>query len=691
MIINHREVPILKPCISLILGILISQYISVQIRISSIFIYAALLFFGWQILTKRKTGQFLRNLSLLFLMLCFGISSMQERDPTQQSFPYDLDSEQFTLRIEKIQAHKKHKKCIANILSSQRNDSIFIKSKGKLLVYFANAAKDSSIKVGQEYLVKGKLSNLSTVTNPHAFDYGKYLKREGIYHQLFIKEDAYKFFRINEKSKLHAWILHLQNTASNIFRKNFPIQSNQALVNAMVLGNRDELSQDQKQLFIDTGAIHVLAVSGLHVGILCMFLSFLLKLICRIIPIHKTIQGLLIIGCIWIFAMVTGASSAVCRAALMFSLFYIAKDIIRRYVSVYNVIFSSAFILLLFDPQQVFKVSFQFSYLAVLSIVFFFPYVNSWVNSRFKILNYFWSSIALGISAQVLVFPISIFYFNKFASSFLLSSIFVVQFAMIILVSCLLILILEFLGLFILSQKILAPLTNAVLDLFQTLISKVQSLPHSSIDNIWLDNYQLILAYLILCFLMLFIKLKKISHLIFGIALFALWGFYSYQAAHNHSIQHKAFIYNDREGSIDVFVGQNCYHFHKENNEGKLFVYGRNRLAHQINSSEQLDDSISHNAIEFKKGILRLGNIFVAFANASTFTEVISTSSYDYLIVGKSNGELLEIDYSLIKDTEIILDGSLAPWERSDMIDYCLESGLSYHDVKSMGAKSILF
>lgn len=691
MIINHREIPILKPCVALIIGILLSLLIPTEIRVSSIFLYVILLFFAWQILTKKKTRQGTRNTIILLLIVGFGICSVQERDPSLKSFSYDVDAKNFTLRIEKILAHSKHKKCIANILSTQKNDSTFIKSNGKILVYFQNASLDSSISVGREYLVSGKLSSLQKNSNPHAFDYASYLRHQGIYHQIFLKEKAFKYLRINEKSILHSLIFRIQSWADHIIQINFPTETNQALVDAMVLGNRDDLSQEQKQLFIDTGAIHVLAVSGLHVGILCLFLSFLLKIITSIIPLHKIIQGLIIISCIWVFALVTGASSAVCRAALMFSLFYIAKDILRRYVSVYNVIFSSAFILLLIDPHQIFKVSFQFSYLAVISIVFFFPYVNKWVNSKYKFVNYIWSSIALGISAQVLVFPISIFYFNKFASSFLITSIFVVQLAMVILIASIIILMLEALRLTMISQKIIAPITNWVLDVFQLLIAKVQALPFSYIDNIWIDKNQLILSYLILSVFMLFMKLKKLRLIVFGITLCLITIMYTKLSTHLHSIQHKAIVYNDRQGSIDVFVGKDCFHLGVESEAGKSFVYGRNRLAHQIHTVTQLNEPISKNALEYKHGMLRLGNLFIAFANVESFTEVQTSPKYNYLIVNTENSDLSKIDLGLIKNTEVILDGSLAPWVRKDMIAYCEHAGLSYYDVKTQGAKTLFF
>lgn len=691
MIINHHEIPIFKPCIALIIGILLSQFIPVELRISGILIYVILFFFGVQLVSKKKIDHHIRNGFVLFLIVCFGACLVQEKNPEIKSFPYDVDSTSLTIRVNKILPHKKHKKLIGTILSYLNQDSTFTESSGNIMIYFEGASIDTSIRVGQEYFAKGNLSTLSQIPNPYAFDYALYLNREGIYHQLFVKQKSWQYLRNNRRSYLYEIVAKLQNHFKRIIGDNFTDSSNRALVNAMVLGDRNELSQDQKDTFINTGAIHVLAVSGLHVGILCLFLGYILKLIEYIIPIPKIIQGLIIICCLWLFALITGSSSAVLRAALMFSMFYLSRDILHRHVSIYNIIFGSAFLLLLFDPMQVFKVSFQFSYLAVLSIVFFFPYVNNWIQSQFKLVNYFWSSIAIGISAQVLVFPISIFYFNKFASSFLITSIFVVQLAMIVLIATLIILILDTIGLSFVSQKVLSPITNWVLDLFQNLITKVQDLPYSYIENIWIDKVQLLSIYLLLLSLMLLIKQRKVKYFIGGISVIVFFVLQTKFSNHLYSIQHCAFIYNDKNGSVDIFVGNNCFSLSPDTEEGNSFVYGRNRMANKIDNCEQLDESTKENAVEYKDGVLRLGKLFLAYANVSTFTEVRSTKSYSYLLVNKENAELVKIDPRQLTNTEIILDTSLAPWIRNDLIIYCKKHGLSFYDIKKQGAKKIEF
>ena len=119
MLVNHHEIPILKPCLSLIVGILLSQIVPSPIRISAILIYAIVFFFIAQIISEKKIDHRFRNIAILVLFTCLGICLIQERSPEIKSYPYDVSSEAFTVRVEKLLDHKKHKKVFGQILSYQ--------------------------------------------------------------------------------------------------------------------------------------------------------------------------------------------------------------------------------------------------------------------------------------------------------------------------------------------------------------------------------------------------------------------------------------------------------------------------------------------------------------------------------------------------------------------------------------------
>jgi len=682
----YHEIPLFKPLILFMSGIIASEYLEVGFRLSWLLVY---LIIGLLIvmIIRGKINSLFYSLFMLLICFAFGFINHQERS-INQTKTY-VQEQALSIRIDKILAHEKHKKCFATSLALLDQGISLKKSERKLLVYFKGLANDSSIVVGNEYLIKGRPFPIPKSTNPYSFDYKRYLNHQGIYEQLFLDSQQIKLIRKNQNSYFDQVIQSVRNRCLFIFEKYFPEKNKLGVLQAMVLGKRDELDQEINQAFIDTGAIHVLAVSGLHVGILSLFITMLFKGLVPVFRISKLRRGIISVLLIWLFAMITGGSPAVCRAALMFSLFYIAKDVIHRQVSIYNVLCATAFILLAINPSQVFQVGFQFSFLAVLSIVFFYPYVSSIIVTRFKVINYLISSVALGIAAQILVFPLSIFYFNKFANSFLISSLFVVQFAMVILVGGLILLILETIDLGFLNQHALVPVLDFVLELFEYLIKKVQSMPMSASENLWLDGYQLIMIYFcILCF-MYFLKRSR-KYLYFGLVFFFALINYTVGDRINKQTQQVAYVYDAKELCVDVMIGNKVLHLGGIDKKEAGFIYARNRLSHFIDLDFPLNN-ISTQSLEYNNGIIRLGNYLLAFANEKTLATIKKDQEIDYLLVTKDYADLKSLDLEQLKGPELIIDGSLKFWERDKIIAYAIENGLRFYDVKTEGAKRIDF
>ena len=689
MAIPHHEIPLLKPLVLFILCIIAAEYFLVGIKISALLVYFICAIPLILYCSKRVNNLF-SSIFALVVFFTLGYVNLQERNTSHKTEVFTHEKIYFTVWIDEILPHEKHKKCFVKVLSKVDADNDLSIADGKLLVYFKDSACDSSIVIGNEYLIQAKAFSIQKSNNPYSFDYEKYLSHEGIHHQVFLAEDQYNLLRKNQNSRIDQMIQSVRNHCLNIFQKHFSDQNKLGILYAMVLGKRDSLSKDLNQAFIDTGAIHVLAVSGLHVGILCLFVSIIFKSIEPIIRISSFKRGILSVIIIWTFAAITGGSAAVCRAALMFTMFYIAKDILHRKVSVYNVLCGTAFMLLLFKPSQLFQVGFQFSFLAVLSIVFFYPYVNGIISTRFKLINYFYSSISLGIAAQILVFPLGIFYFNKFANSFLITSLFVVQFAMVILVGGLVILIFESLSMGFINDRLLVPCMNFILEKFQHSIEWVQSMPFSSSENLWLDQWQLIILYLVIISFMYYLKQGR-KFIYLGLLLFLGLINYSIHLKQDKSIQMLAYIYDAQDSCIDVFIGNKGLHIGPENNSGAGFIYSRNRLAHSIDRVYSIEQDIESHSVEYKNGLLRLGNKVLAFANVKTFESIKKDQKIDYILVSEGNTDLRKLSLHQLYHAEIIIDGSVKYWEIENLLKFTEENGLSVHNVKSSGAKCIDF
>ena len=262
---------------------------------------------------------------------------------------------------------------------------------------------------GTEVSGRASIARLRGPQNPDAFDYAAFQARKNV------------FYRANGAGQITGHRFHLRGLGERwrtslmtTLREHLPAASNELAVGAaLILGKRDELQQDLRNAYADTGAIHVLAVSGLHVGFVAFGLGWLLGLGLLGRRSWRWVRLVLILLGIWAFALVTGLSPSVQRAATMFSFIQLGLVLDRR-ASIYNTLAASAFVLLLVDPFLLFDVGFQLSYLAVTGIIFFQPKIYRAWHPPNRLLDYCWKLTAVAIAAQLTTFPISIYYFHQF-------------------------------------------------------------------------------------------------------------------------------------------------------------------------------------------------------------------------------------------------------------------------------------
>ncbi|MAW97177.1 MULTISPECIES: ComEC/Rec2 family competence protein [unclassified Leeuwenhoekiella] len=323
------------------------------------------------------------------------------------------------------------------------NDKI---ATGKVLL---SIPKDSSINsndfsIGTIIYVKTSLQTEFPLQAPYQFDYGKYLRNKGIFGQirlepgLFInlpqKEIASKLSTYQIRSYLKSKLNHYDLSPDS-----------RAITYALLLGERQDLSPQLRQNYVDAGVIHILAVSGLHVGILMLLVQFLLKPLGNA---RKTrlLRLIIVIVAIWLFAILTGLSPSVLRAATMFTFLQIGLVYGQRR-SGYNALIASALILLLINPRLLFEVGFQLSYAAVSFIMWLYPKIEVlWVPKN-KILRYYWQLVCVSLAAQLGVLPLSLYYFHQFPGLFLVANLVVLPFLGFILMYGILILSLSALNL----------------------------------------------------------------------------------------------------------------------------------------------------------------------------------------------------------------------------------------------------
>ncbi|GAA4004637.1 hypothetical protein GCM10022408_15550 [Hymenobacter fastidiosus] len=302
----------------------------------------------------------------------------------------------------------------------------------------------SAPQYGDVWLVRGGPTLSKGPLNPGEFDYRRYLQYHQVYHQQFIHVDQYRRIDFRPPNYLKAVSMRAARILDGVFRQYVRAKREYALASALVLGIKDEIDQDTKQAYANTGTTHIMAVSGLQVGLLFGAVTWLLGLLPgrrgRLFRCTTAVLGLAVI---WAYAFLTGLSASVLRAAVMFSFIILARATGRQ-SSMYNTLAVAAFALLCYDPYLLADVGFQLSFLAVLSIVYLQPRIAAIVDIQAQAAtrrqpwqpkavqrlwlaagwmgDKVWQATALSLAAQVATFPLGLFYFHQFPLSFLASN-----------------------------------------------------------------------------------------------------------------------------------------------------------------------------------------------------------------------------------------------------------------------------
>ncbi|MBK5214664.1 MAG: ComEC/Rec2 family competence protein [Flavobacteriaceae bacterium] len=295
-----------------------------------------------------------------------------------------------------------------------------IPTNGKLLLNITKDSLKKSFNPDEILLVSASISEIPKPLNPHQFDYSKYMESQEVYGQLRISEK--EILKTGKGSKTILGIA--QNFRTGIVEKLQKTKlktDERAIIQALVLGEKKDIDKNLYNEYAAAGAVHILAVSGLHVGILYFLLTFIFKPLARW-KFGIYLQAVSIVLLLWGFALLSGLSPSVTRAVTMFSFFAVAK-LFDRETNSFNTLFLSFLTLLIINPMWLFQVGFQLSYLAVFFIVWLLPIFNKVGYSKYRAVRKIWTIVGVTICAQIGVLPLSLYYFHQFPGLFLLTNI----------------------------------------------------------------------------------------------------------------------------------------------------------------------------------------------------------------------------------------------------------------------------
>ena len=377
-----------------------------------------------------KFKKIINTLLLSSIVFCIGFFSTKLHQPHANHllYPYQKKSVIIGIINSDIQKAKSgYYKFTVNVKSL-----IYKKQKynidGTILVYFKNRPKNAFY--NNFIVLKKDLTPITEPQNPNEFNLKRYLNFHHIYHQTFC-DTTDVLILPNTTFSIRKLAYCVQKELEKSLLNGIKTKREQSTISALILGQRDEISSDTITDFSASGAMHVLAVSGLHVGILLYIIRLLFRKILKS-QIPNWVQLLVTLSLIWCFAFITGLSASVVRAAFMFS-FILIGTTFRKNTSIYTILAASALCMTTYNPYIITEVGFQLSYSAVLGIIYFTPSFQRLIpESKWKLINQIRNITCVSIAAQLATFPIGLLYFHQFPTYFIFSNLLVIPSAFVI-------------------------------------------------------------------------------------------------------------------------------------------------------------------------------------------------------------------------------------------------------------------
>lgn len=391
------------------------------------------------------------------------------------------------------------------------------KISGKILLNIDRDSAVDNLKPGIKALVPFRLSKIREPLNPYRFNYREYMHNQRVESQLNLNSAEISILS-RRKNNLRAYAETYRDKIIHKLKQESFSKTELAIIQALLLGKRQDISKEIRDNYAAAGLIHILAVSGLHVGIILILLSYILKPLKRF-KNGRYIKTMLLILLMWGFALLAGLSPSVTRAVTMFSFVAVGMQM-RRKTSVLNSLFTSLFFLLLLNPYFIFQVGFQLSYLAVFAIVCLQPKLFGLWRPKFKPIKYLWGILSASIAAQIGVLPLSLFYFHQFPGLFFISNLVVLPVLGIILGAGILVIVLSLINLL---PHFLAEAYGSLITILNNFISWIATKEDFVFTElhftIWqsLSAYVVILAFIILIYRKSF---RSVLFFLFGIMLF---------------------------------------------------------------------------------------------------------------------------------------------------------------------------
>jgi competence protein ComEC len=684
-----KTAPMLRLLLPLILGILLYWYFPVLIWVilfSLVSFISGYFLFLLLPLSVRFKIQWLQGLLIHLIICCLGMLITWQADIRHQNNWYGhryRSGDYLIVQINEAPVQKtKTWKAEVIIEAIVHNDSS-LPASGKMLVYFFKDSGMSNLHYGDRILIHKDPQNIKNSGNPGAFNYERYAAMQQIFQQVYVKQEDWAKLNGNAGNPFQQFLYTTRNNILAALQRNINNSKDElGIAEALLIGYTNDLDRDLVQAYSNTGVVHIIAISGMHLALIYVLLIWIFSRV-PLIKQSKLLQTILILGCLWLFSLLTGGAASVLRSAVMFSFIHIGNNFVRK-TSIYNALASSAFVLLCYNPYYLWDVGFQLSYLALIGIVVFQKPVYGLLHIKNKWLDKIWQLAAVSLAAQILTFPICIFYFHQFPLLFLLANILVVPLSSIILYAeIMLITCAWFHPLAVWVGKV----TTGMLLLMNTLIEKINQLSFAVWDNISATVLSTVMLYMILTCWAAWLLNKHRNSFIVGLLFLML--FISLHTYQDWKVlnQQVLIVYNvTKHRAIDIIEGANCRFIgdsvmHADQHLQQLNLKPARLFWHV--SAEQSNGEQAKDLVHF----YQLHGTRIALINGSTKFDPLVKKIDLNLIVISGNPSINIPELAMVFNCkQFVFDASNSLWKIGKWQADCSALHLQCHSVPAQGA-----
>ncbi len=550
-----QQMPFVRFIIPFIAGILLQHELNLAVE----YIFVSWIFSGilaWIFLNKiRKIYHlWMSGILLNFFLIFFGMCLTWLQN--DNNFPDFFKKHHFRYLIVKIDesvtSGKNTDKTRAVVLQGIDSLHHLQSLSGNLLLYFKKDSLPSKLQYGDVLLIKSQIQEISSPANPGEFNYKKYLQSKHIYYQSYLTPKQYKIIKRQQGSKLFQIAFQSQDYIRETLHTYVSGKNETGVGEALLFGFDDDIDMEIFNAYSRTGTLHVLAVSGMHVALIFMVLSFFLTPLQKIKKLKLLKPALLLTG-IWLYSVLCGLSPSILRASIMLS-FMVIGELINRKSNTFNSLAASAFLLLVSDTSVISNVGFQLSYAAVLGIISFYQMIYEGLDFSTRIGDMIWQVISVSLAAQTLTFPMSLFYFHQFPNYFLLANLLIIPITTLIIYNGILLLIFSK---FIIISKALGFCMLWLISISNSIVAFIEKLPGSYIESIHFSIPVLLLTYSLLIVIVIYFNKRDVFIFKIGLTFILLISLVQFWENYQSRNQKELIIYSIKDHTcIQIIKGK---------------------------------------------------------------------------------------------------------------------------------------